>query len=249
MIEIEDLTVRYRHKDGFFTALEDINLTIDDGDICAVIGPSGCGKSTLLYVLSGIIKDYEGKVLIDGRDVDPAGQRIGLILQDYGLLPWRTVYDNALLGLKIKDGGKGDIKYVRYIMEQLGLDGLAGRYPGQISGGQRQRVAIARSFILRPDILLMDEPFSALDAITREETQDIFLKIWDRYKVSTIIVTHSIEEAIYLGRRIVILSPSPGRIVKVMDNPLFGMDDLRLKNEFYMMEMEIRKIIKGEGPK
>lgn len=249
MIEIKGLNVKYRQSQGFVTALEDISLAIDNGDICAVIGPSGCGKSTLLHVLSGIIRGYEGEVKIDGKNIDPSSLRIGLILQDYGLLPWRTVYDNAMLGVRIKDRGRADVNHARYIMEQLGIDGLADRYPSQISGGQRQRVAIARSFILKPDILLMDEPFSALDAITREEMQDIFLKIWDRYRVSTVIVTHNIEEAVYLGRRIVILSPSPGSIVKIMENPLFGMENLRMKNEFYRMEMDIRRIIKGDENK
>ncbi|TZE83601.1 ABC transporter ATP-binding protein [Calorimonas adulescens] len=247
MIEIKGLTVRYRQRHRCFLALDNINLTINNGDICAVIGPSGCGKSTFLYVLSGIIKEYEGNVLIDGKHINASEQRIGLILQDYGLLPWRNVYDNVTLGLKMKGGYKGDTEYIQYIVERLGLRDLLDRYPGQLSGGQRQRVAIARSFVLRPSILLMDEPFSALDAITREEMQDLFLKIWNEYRVSTVLVTHSIDEAIYLGRKIAILSPSPGRIIKIIENPLFGTEDLRIKNEFYEMEMEIRKIIRGDS--
>jgi len=246
MISINRLTVKYKTGNGAVTALSDINMDIADGDIVAVIGPSGCGKSTLLHVLAGIINDYEGQVLVKGQPVNPKKQRIGLILQDYGLLPWKTVYENAVLGLKIK-GQAVDHGYAEYILQRLGLADMAFRYPNQLSGGQRQRVAIARSFILKPDLLLMDEPFSALDEITRESMQDLFLDIWRQYKVSTLFVTHSIEEAVYIGHRIVVLTPSPGRIKSEIDNPLFGMDDLRLSDDFYRMSMKIRRIFKENG--
>ncbi|MBZ4665690.1 ABC transporter ATP-binding protein [Mahella sp.] len=246
MISIKGLTVKYETSGGIVTALSDIDMSIADGDIVAIIGPSGCGKSTLLHVLAGIIGDYEGQVLIKGQPVNPREQRIGLILQDYGLLPWKTVYENAVLGLKIK-GEVIDQVYAEYILKRLGLADMASRYPNQLSGGQRQRVAIARSFILKPDLLLMDEPFSALDEITRESMQDLFLDIWRQYKVSTLFVTHSIEEAIYVGHRIVVLTPSPGRIQDRIDNPLFGMDDLRLSDDFYHINMQIRRMLKEDG--
>lgn len=156
-------------------------------------------------------------------------------------MPWKTIKENAELGLKIK--GEKPNEYENYILDKLGLSNMLKRYPKELSGGQKQRVAIARAFILKPDLLLMDEPFSALDAITREEMQELFLKIWKENKVTTIFITHSVDEALYLGRKIVVLSPSPGRVVKVIENDAFGMDNLRARDEYYSRIKEIRKII------
>lgn len=247
MIEIQGLTVTYPTEDGEMIALENINMQLASGELCAIIGPSGSGKSTFLKVLAGIIKNYTGTILIDDHPLDARIQRIGFIPQEYGLLDWKSVHDNALLSLKIKDKKrKQDRLHIDKVLAQLGLEALKSRYPHQLSGGQRQRVAIARSFILRPDLLLMDEPFSALDAITREEIQDIFLNVWKENKVTTIFITHSIPEAIYLGKKIVIFSNVPGRIVKVMDNPLFGMENLREKEEYYQLNIQLRQILKKE---
>jgi len=243
VIEIKDLSVKYKGKKQEVLALDRINLTVEQGDIFTIIGPSGCGKSTLLHVLSGIVKDYEGSVLINGSPVDPRKQRIGLILQDYGLLPWKNVYANIILGLKIKRDPQILDEFNQHIVKQLGLENLLERYPGQLSGGQKQRVAIARAFIMKPDLLLMDEPFSALDAITREEMQELFLSIWKKYSVTTLFITHSVEEALYLGSKIAVLSASPGRVLQVFNNPCFKMDNLRFKDEFYSMAKELRKLI------
>lgn len=239
MIKIENLTVKY----GSFTALSDINMEIGNDEIFAVLGPSGCGKTTLIYALSMIIKDFEGRILINDKPINER-IRIGTVLQNYGLLPWKNVYENAVLGIKIKDKEKADTLYAEHILKELGLEDLKHKYPNSLSGGQMQRVAIARSFILKPDILLMDEPFSSLDAITRERMQELFLNIWVKNKVPAVFVTHSIEEAILVGKKIVILSNSPGRILKIIDNPVFGDKDLRLSKDFYYILMEIRKFIK-----
>ncbi|TDT60989.1 ABC transporter ATP-binding protein [Fonticella tunisiensis] len=245
MIEIKNLSVKYKSNDKDFLALDRINITIENGDICAVIGPSGCGKSTLLYVLSGVIKDYEGSVLIDGNPINPSLHRIGLVMQNYGLLPWKSVYYNAIAGSKIKDGKDNiDRMYVDYILKKLGLNKFAHRHPGELSGGQRQRIAIARAFILKPSLLLMDEPFSALDEIIREEMQDLFLKIWFENRVSTLFITHSIDEALYIGKKIAILSPSPGRVKEIYVNPLFGKKDLRLNEDYYKFSIELRKKVR-----
>jgi NitT/TauT family transport system ATP-binding protein len=250
MIDIRDLTVKYKSERNDFLALDNFNLLIKDGDICAVIGPSGCGKSTLLHVLSGIIKDYAGSVLIDGKDIDPRVQRIGLVMQSNGLLPWRDIYFNSTIGARVKDGNnKLDKQYANYILNKLGIGEMTSRFPNQLSGGQRQRAEIARAFILKPNILLMDEPFSALDALTREEMQDLFLKIWIENSVSTLFVTHSIEEALYVGKKIVIMSKSPGNVVGIYDNPLFGKKDLRLDEEYYKFSIKLRKIAKEEWSK
>ncbi|MDD4562861.1 MAG: ABC transporter ATP-binding protein [Syntrophomonadaceae bacterium] len=242
MIAIKDLTVKYQTKNEEIVALDRLNININRGDIYTFIGPSGCGKSTFLYVLSGILKDYSGSILIDGQPINPKSQSIGLILQNYGLLPWKTVYQNAMLGVKIKNQLPVD-KYSNYIFRKLGIDGFLDRYPKELSGGQQQRVALARAFILKPDLLLMDEPFSALDAISREEMQELFLNIWKENNVTTIFITHSVDEALYLGRKIVVFSPSPGRILKVIDNPCFQMDNLRYRDEYYDMSMKLRKIL------
>lgn len=243
MIEIKDLVVKYHRQTEETLALNKINITIGSGDIYTFIGPSGCGKSTLLHVLSGILKDYEGSVKIDRKSIDPRKQRIGLILQNYGLLPWKNVCQNTMLGLKIKNGQQDMDDYAKYILRQLGIESLLDRYPRELSGGQQQRVAIARAFILRPDLLLMDEPFSALDAINREELQELFLKIWQDNKVTTIFITHSVDEALYLGSKIVIFSPAPGTILEVLDNPCFRMDNLRSRDAYYQMNMKVRKIL------
>lgn len=247
MIEIRDLSIKYRGYHKETPAIEGMNLDIDTGNICTIIGPSGCGKSTLLYILAGILKDYTGDVSIDGCSIDPKVQRIGLIFQNYGLLPWKNVCQNALLGVKIKNHSRSLEEYSNYILKQLKLDGLLDRYPKELSGGQQQRVAIARSFILKPDLLLMDEPFSALDAITREEMQELFLRIWKENRVTAVFVTHSVDEALYLGQKIVVLSPSPGRVVEIIDNPCFQMDNLRTRNEYYSMSEKLRSILRKQG--
>lgn len=245
MIDVKGLSVKYSNGKSDFLAVHGFDLSLDKGDICAIIGPSGCGKSTVLYVLSGIIPIYEGQAFIDGRPANPKLQRIGLIPQNYGLLDWADVYGNAVLGAEIKRSDRKEYRpYVEHILKKLGLAGLKLKYPNSLSGGQKQRVSIARSFIMKPDILLMDEPFSALDAITREEIQDLFLDIWKENTVSTLFVTHSIEEAVYLGRKIAIMSPGPGRIAKIFHNPLFGRDNLRMSGEYYNFTMEIRKLAK-----
>lgn len=243
MIAIKDLSVKYRGKNEETLALDKVNISIARGDIYTFIGPSGCGKSTFLYVLSGILKEYKGTVLIDGQPIDPGSQRIGLILQNYGLLPWKTVYQNAMLGIKIKKGRPVLDEHSSYILRRLGIDNLLHRYPKELSGGQQQRVAIARAFILKPDLLLMDEPFSALDAISREEIQELFLKTWKENNVTTVFITHSVDEALYLGSRIAVFSPSPGRILEVLDNPCFQLDNLRFREEYHDMSVKLRKIL------
>jgi ABC-type nitrate/sulfonate/bicarbonate transport system ATPase subunit len=246
MLEISELCVSYKSKNKLIKALGPINMNIEIGEIYALIGPSGCGKSTLLHVLSGIIKDYQGQILMNGENLNPKLQSIGFIPQNFGLLPWQNVQKNCVLALKIKgktiDSALQERIY--YIMHKLDIYPLKHRYPSELSGGQKQRVAIARAFIMNPDLLLMDEPFSSLDALTREEAQELFIGIWNQYKSTTVFVTHSIEEAIYMGKKIVIMSQGPGAIVKIIDNPLFNTENLRENQEFYKLSSYIRSIIK-----
>ncbi|HYE83037.1 MAG TPA: ABC transporter ATP-binding protein [Clostridia bacterium] len=246
MLEINNLTVSYTSKKNTVNALGPISMGIEPGDIIAIIGPSGCGKSTLLHVLSGIIKGYGGQATLNGARLDPRLHDIGFIPQNFGLLPWRNVEKNCLLSLRIKHKliDSEQRERIDYIMNKLDINSLRGRYPDELSGGQKQRAAIARAFIMNPDLLLMDEPFSALDALTREEAQELFIDVWNQYKPTTVFVTHSIEEAIYMGKKIVIFSHCPGTIVETIENPLFNTEDLRQNEEFLRLSSHIRTIIK-----
>lgn len=247
MIKLEDVSVKYKTDSDVYTAIAHVNLEIPDGGTCAIIGPSGCGKSTLLKCIAGLIPDYEGSVYINGEAVNPKAQTIGFMPQNYGLLPWKTAVENIRLGMKIKKAPELlDRKVVKRLMKQLGIEGLEHRYPVEMSGGQQQRVALARVFALQPDVLLMDEPFSALDAITREEMQDIFLRLWRKFNVSTIFVTHYVEEALYLGQKIAVMSAHTGGISRIVENPLFGGENIRQKPEFFAMGLELRNLIKKD---
>jgi ABC-type nitrate/sulfonate/bicarbonate transport system ATPase subunit len=246
MLEIDNISVSYSSEKKSINALGPISMKIASGDIYAVIGPSGCGKSSLLHVLSGIIKDYRGQVLLKGEELNPKKHNIGFIPQNFGLLPWKNVQKNCLLSLKIKgiaiDSSLNE--RIEYILNRLDINSLKNRYPNELSGGQKQRVAIARAFIMNPDLLLMDEPFSALDALTREDAQELFVDIWNQYKTTTVFVTHSIEEAIYMGKKIVIMSNCPGTIVEIIDNPLFNTENLRENEEYLKLSSYLRSIIK-----
>lgn len=184
-----------------------------------MVGPSGCGKTTLLSLIAGLLQPTQGDLAIDGKPVSPRRAGTALIMQEYGLLPWKTVRQNTALGLQIRGLPQDPADQA---LAEVGLGDLGRRWPHQLSGGQRQRVAIARSLALQPDLLLMDEPFSALDALTREEMQALLLSIWQRRKTSIVLVTHSISEAVYLGQQILVLSARPGRPVALFSNQFVG---------------------------
>lgn len=248
MIKINNLNVSYKNKEKHIKVLEDMDLTVDMGEICTILGQSGCGKSTLLKVLSGILKDFSGEALIDGKRIDPKIHRIGFIPQNSGLVSWKTVQENIHLSTKIKDGKKNiDIEFYNKLLKELKIKELVKRYPNQLSGGQMQRVSIARALLMKPNLLLMDEPFSALDAMTKEEAQKLLLNIWKEYSVTTLLVTHDIKEAVYLGKKIVVISGAPGKIVEVIDNPLFGKEDIEIDKEYVLMKNYLRKILRGDN--
>lgn len=248
MIEIRNLSVRYGANQNDREAISNVHLTVPDGTVCAVIGPSGCGKSTMLKAVAGILTPNEGEILMDGKPLSPKVQSIGFMPQSYGLMPWRTAMENIRLGIRIKGGrSKDSEEEILSLMERLGIAELRDRYPRELSGGQQQRVALARVFLLRPDVLLMDEPFSALDAITREDMQEVFLALWHSLKVTTLLVTHYVEEALYLGERIVLMQASPGRIAEVMENPLAGSEGLRANPAFFEKGRQLREKIKQMG--
>ncbi len=255
IIRLIDVTFAYPNGT---TILKNFSLTMLPGEAWAVIGPSGCGKSTLLYLMAGLYQPSGGQLLVDGQPLSRPRPKTGLILQDYGLLPWSTVQDNIALGLDIRrfygpDGKHAPIgeplpnrlSQVNYWLKRLGIDHLAHHYPNQISGGQRQRTAIARTLVLNPDVLLMDEPFGALDALTREGLQRLILELRSEGHLTTVIVTHSIEEAVYLGQKILLLpfiSANLGGCV-IVDNSKAGSADYRQTADFFFNCNRLREIL------
>jgi len=246
-VSVKSLQVDYRQRGKNFKALDSVNLALPRGKIGVIIGPSGCGKSTLFNVLAGLNNHYTGQVLIDGKTPQSGGET-ALILQEYGLLPWKSVWDNVILGLQLRKKPPQHIQaQAEKVLDTLGLLPMAKRYPAQLSGGQRQRVAIARALVLEPKLLMMDEPFSALDALTREEIQDFLLTIWQQTQLTILLITHNIEESVFLGQRIFVMSPSPGHVVQVVENPMAGDYQLRGKVPFLEMCNHLRSLLhRGE---
>ena len=228
-------------------AVADTSLCVERGTVLALIGTSGCGKSTLLRVAAGLIRPTAGAVTSEGAPIDPRGLCIGFLPQNYGLLAWKTVRENILLGAEIKGVWNAE-RMATYdaLIADLGLSELLTRYPRELSGGQQQRVGLARVFLLAPDLLLMDEPFSALDAITRESMQEVFLSLWKKHAVTTVLVTHYVEEALTLAGRIAVMGGAPGRVTELIDNPFAGDLAHRSSPEFFAMGQELRaKIARG----
>jgi NitT/TauT family transport system ATP-binding protein len=200
-----------------FVALREINLEVRQGEFLVLVGPSGCGKSTLLDILAGLAQPSSGEVFIDGRKITGPALDRGIVLQGYALFPWRTVRQNVEFGLEVKKIAKGERKEIsdRFI-NLVGLEGFENRLPHELSGGMKQRVAIARALAYDPDVLLMDEPFAAVDAQTRETLQDELLRIWEETKKTIVFVTHSIDEAVYLGDRVAVFTANPGTLREVV---------------------------------
>ncbi|MCE5203953.1 MAG: ATP-binding cassette domain-containing protein [Coriobacteriales bacterium] len=247
-IDINALAVTYTGVDRDTRALESIDLHVGDGEPIAVIGPSGCGKSTLLLALAGLLPASQGRVNIGGEPIAGPRRRTALILQDFGLLPWKTVAHNAALGLELRAVAAAERRrIVAEALDRLGLAEFADAYPGELSGGMRQRLALARALALDADLLLMDEPLSALDALTREDLQDLLLEIWRQRGHTAVLVTHSIEEAVYLGRRVVVLTPRPGRVAAIVDNPGMGDEGFRSSPEFLKRCVKLRRLLEAEG--
>lgn len=215
IVEIEHLTKIFGDGQNEVKALEDINLDIEEGSFTSIIGGSGCGKSTMLRIIGGLETDYDGEVRVDGARVCAPSRDKGFIFQDHRLLPWLTVKENIRFSLP-KEEKKND-ELIKKHLELVGLSDFEDAYPKQLSGGMAQRVAIARALANKPKILLLDEPFGALDAITKVNLQEQLLKIWQKEGITMVIVTHDIDEAVYLGQKVVVMSPRPGRIKKVYD--------------------------------
>ena len=220
-IEVKNACKKFTQEGKEFTALDNVSLEIEKGEFICLLGPSGCGKSTLLNALAGFEKINSGSVKINGKEVTAPSIDNITIFQNYGLLPWRTVQKNVELGLESKKVPKSERETIaRKYIDLVGLSGFEKRHPKQLSGGQQQRVSIARGLAVDPDIIFMDEPFGALDAITRMKLQEDILKISREEKKTVIFVTHDIEEAVFLADRIVVMMADPGRIKSVVKVPL-----------------------------
>lgn len=212
-IEIRTVGKTFGAGPGLITALENINFDIEHGEFVCLLGPSGCGKSTLLNAIAGFSLPTDGSITVKGNEVEKPGPDRGMVFQEYALFPWMSVARNIAFGLEIKGVARAEReRVVESLLAKLGLSDFRDRFPKDLSGGMRQRVAIARILALDPPIMLMDEPFGALDALTRRTLQDELLRIWEEFGKTIVFVTHSIEEAIYLGSRVVVLTYRPGTI-------------------------------------
>ena len=209
MLQVSHLFADYAGK----PALEDINLTLDSGELLVVLGPSGCGKTTLLNLIAGFLPYQHGTIQLAGKRVDGPGAERGVVFQNEGLLPWRNVQDNVGLGLQLAGADKTRRQHVaQQMLKKVGLEGAGKRFIWQLSGGQRQRVGIARALAANPQLLLLEEPVGALDAFTREQMQTLLLKLWHETGKQVLLITHDIEEAVFMATELVLLSPGPGRV-------------------------------------
>jgi NitT/TauT family transport system ATP-binding protein len=253
------LTIHGVHKQfGDLVALNDVNLDVAEGEFVCVVGPSGCGKTTLLRIVAGLEEADLGSIAIDGKQVRGPGADRGFVFQSDCLLPWRTVMSNALVGLEINGRRNAASRvHTRSLLKLVGLEGFENYYPWQLSGGMRQRVNLARALAINPDVLLMDEPFSALDAQTREIMQTEMLRIWNAGRKTVMFITHQIDEAVYLADRVVVLGRRPGRVKEIVRVDIARPRSLAVKRTpsfiayidaiWQMIEHDVRESISEEG--
>ena len=225
LLVVRDVTISYETEQGLFTAVESVSFTVREAEKFVLLGPSGCGKSTLLKSVAGFLPPSAGSMELAGRAIARPGPDRVVVFQEFDqLLPWKTVLGNVVYALRVArrlTDGAARAQAARFV-GMVGLERFTDAYPHQLSGGMKQRVAIARSLALDPRMLLMDEPFASLDALTRRRMQEELLGIWEATRKTLLFVTHSIDEAVLLGDRILVLSPGPGRVRRILDNPAVG---------------------------
>jgi sulfonate transport system ATP-binding protein len=244
-VNIEIVHKVFSGSKGTLLALKDILLTMNPGEFVCIVGGSGCGKTTLLRIIAGLETEYEGAVFLDGKKLIGTGLDRGVVFQEHRLLPWLTVRDNVgfgLAGLRSEERNRD----IRHYISLVGLDQFEYEYPHQLSGGMSQRVAIARALVGRPEVLLLDEPFASLDALTRMRMQQEILRIWEAERPTVVLVTHDIEEAAYLADRVVIMSPQPGTVRNILQVPLSRPRD-RTDREFVRVRKSIHDELVGSG--
>jgi NitT/TauT family transport system ATP-binding protein len=249
--QFDRVSLEFGTPKGTLRVVEDVSYDINEGDFIAVIGPSGCGKTTMMSMLAGFQKPTTGKVLFDGQPVKGPGPERGVIFQEYGVFPWLTVKENIAFGLKLKANhvpvAERD-EICEHYLALMGLSDFANSYPKHLSGGMRQRLAIARAYAVKPQFLLMDEPFGALDAQTRANMQNLLLKVLATEGKTVMLITHSVEEAIYLASRIVVVTARPARIKEIIDVPFsYPRDEsLQERPEFGELRSHIRELVMSE---
>lgn len=247
MIEVSNCDLAYVQGASQVKIYDQFRLKIESGESLVLIGPSGCGKSTLLYLLAGLLQPTCGEIRVWGDRLQGTRQKTAFILQEYGLFPWLNVEQNVSLGLRVRHAAKWMYRsIVEEMIHKMGLWEVKHHFPSQLSGGQRQRVALARALTLQPDLLLMDEPLSALDALTRERLQKLLLEIWQEQNLTTVLVTHSIDEAVFLGSRILVLMDGrPTQVIGEILNPLVGQSGYRQTPEFFQKASYVRSLLEG----
>jgi NitT/TauT family transport system ATP-binding protein len=251
VITLDNVTKTFQTHHATVRALDTIQLSIREKEFVCLIGPSGCGKSTILGLIAGLAKPTSGTLRIDGKSIDVArqGHQIGLVFQDPVLLPWRTVHENVSLPLEVLKFPRSErLERIKVVLELVGLSGFEQRFPHELSGGMRQRLGIARALSFDPQVLLMDEPFGALDTITRDKMSIELLRIWEQQQKTVVFVTHSISEAALLSDRVVVLTPRPGRISAIIDNPLARPRPLQMRDcsEFIALSRQLRQLLEVE---
>ncbi|MDF9903502.1 UNVERIFIED_ORG: NitT/TauT family transport system ATP-binding protein [Pseudomonas reinekei] len=239
-LQVDRVSLRYKKPDGgTFTALEEVSFEVPDQQFAVLVGPSGCGKSSLLYLTAGLAEPTSGEIYVGGQQVEGPGADRGMVFQSYTLFPWLTVRQNVEFGLKRRGMPAAQRKdIVDYYVNEVGLSGFADNYAKQLSGGMMQRVAIARALANDPQILLMDEPFGALDSQTRLQMQQLLLRVWGNSKKTVLFVTHDIDEAILLGDRVYVMGARPGRIKQILDVPIERPRNLDMVMERSFIEMK-----------
>jgi NitT/TauT family transport system ATP-binding protein len=251
-VALEGVGKRFGEGPGAVLAVTGIDLTVAAGEFVSLIGPSGCGKSTLLRIVANLIEPSEGSVLVNGKPASRArlDQDYGIAFQSAGLLEWRTVQGNVELPLGLHGVGKAQRRaQALELLDLVGLADFASHRPSQLSGGMQQRVAIARALARRPALLLMDEPFGALDEMTRERMQSELIRICAETSAAVVFVTHSIPEAVFLSQRVVVMSPRPGRITEIVEVPLGARDeDVREAEPFFAAITDVREALRGRAP-
>jgi NitT/TauT family transport system ATP-binding protein len=250
-VQFDHVSLSFGTPKGSLNVVEDVTYDIHDGDFIAVIGPSGCGKTTMMSMLAGFQKPTKGQVLFDGEPVNGPGPERGVIFQEYGVFPWLTVKQNIAFGLQLKANhveAKEREEICQHYLDLMGLSDFAGSYPKHLSGGMRQRLAIARAYAVKPQFLLMDEPFGALDAQTRSNMQNLLLRVLSSEGKTVMLITHSVEEAIYLASRIVVVTARPARIKEIIDVPFaYPRDEsIQERSEFGELRSHIRELVMNE---
>ncbi|EEH64457.1 nitrate ABC transporter, ATP-binding protein C and D [Gleimia coleocanis DSM 15436] len=251
-IVIKDVSKVFRLGKDYFQALDNVSLEVGESEFVTVVGPSGCGKSTMMNLLAGLITPSEGIVTVDGKEVDGPSPERGVIFQAYALFPWLTVRENVEFGLRSrKDISKAERrKIAEHFIEMVGLTQFADSLPKTLSGGMKQRCAIARAYAVNPSILLMDEPFGALDALTRVQLQSQLLDAWSQDKRTVMFITHDVDEAVFLANRVIVMAAKPGRIYDIIpiDLPYPRTDEMRLSPEFAELRNKIWKAVYHQDP-